>query len=615
MSAATLSPGWATFGVALPQGVAPDALQVGRLVTQTDVKTRWPDGSVKFAVVSTFVETADRYDIHAAPPWSGRFTPQIPTASVRFTLGGQIYTATLPLAPSADRWLDGPLVQEGRAVVAPTLSNGAPHPFLRVIFDVRSYTDGQTRLDIAVENVLDQAGATSAVYDVAVTADGQTVFSRTGVNHPYLTRWRKVFALELQVSEIVPDLASFHASKALPRYLSLVANRVDNPTGPEFEILGKAGLVAYMPEHGGRPELAPYPDWTARYLVHRNPTQRRYVLAEGDLAGSWPVHVREPVGGTRAGVGELRLISIDERPNFWLDTRADDKPAGNLGARGPLTPDNAHVPSLAYVPYLLTGDRYYKDEMSYWADYVLLATYQDAFGNARQGSAGILRVNEVRGFAWGLRNLVDACAWLPDGDPLRAYLGEKIGNNLRWLETYTASHAATPLGVLWEGKRPEDSFLAPRKWLSTWEQNYLMWAIDRANDQGFPGATAHRDTIARFQLGLFTHEPDYRRSFAGAGVIAYGTRDSTGKITYYATWRDLFVGNFGSSPSGTGTSFAGYYGVDARLALMVSVREGFPGAQGAYDYLWPFIAVTTYTNGVPDLANRAGWAIARPGEP
>ena len=39
--------GWATFGLPLPQGAARDAVQVGQLPTQTDVKVRWPDGSIR----------------------------------------------------------------------------------------------------------------------------------------------------------------------------------------------------------------------------------------------------------------------------------------------------------------------------------------------------------------------------------------------------------------------------------------------------------------------------------------------------------------------------------------------------------------------------------------
>ena len=55
-------------------------------------------------------------------------------------------------------------------------------------------------------------------------------------------------------------------------------------------------------------------------------------------------------------------------------------PAGDplLADRGYLYPDNAHQPSLAYIPYLLTGDRYDADQVAAWADFGLLSTFQDS---------------------------------------------------------------------------------------------------------------------------------------------------------------------------------------------------------------------------------------------
>jgi hypothetical protein len=60
--------------------------------------------------------------------------------------------------------------------------------------------------------------------------------------------------------------------------------------------------------------------------------------------------------------------------------------------------------------------------------------------------------------------------------------------------------------------------------------------------------------------------------------------------------------------------FAGYYGPEARLNLMMGVDSGWAGAQAAYDYLWPFIGTTNTfcpSGGPdkPDLACRAGWAL------
>src|SRR5262252_2858667 len=61
-----LTPGWATFGEAVPQGQATSGLRIGSLPTQTDVKNRWPDGSIKFAIVSANVSTAGNYNVTAA---------------------------------------------------------------------------------------------------------------------------------------------------------------------------------------------------------------------------------------------------------------------------------------------------------------------------------------------------------------------------------------------------------------------------------------------------------------------------------------------------------------------------------------------------------------------
>jgi hypothetical protein len=594
-----LDAGWATFGQVVPQGEAMDALRIGELQTQTDVKTRWPDGSIRYAIVSAAIPAAGFYAISDAPASSGLFAPEVADANVRFDIGGVVYTAALGNAASDDHWLSGPLVREWRTVVAPRDAQGGEHPFLRVIFDARTYVDGQTRLDVAVENTLDVAGATAAVYDVDVISAGQTLFAQDGVEHWYLTRWRKVFGLGLDGSAVTPDFRAAYRAAALPRYLSIVENTVSSMDGPEFGILQSGHLEKQMPAHGGRPEIAPYPDWTARYLAHRNPQQGQYVLANGDLAGSWPVHVREADG---------RLISIDERPNFWLDYRAEDgnKPRGDLAAAGPLTPDIAHQPSLAYVPYLVTGDRYYADEMRFWANYVLIRTYQDDY-NYRRGAEGWLGGNEVRGIAWGLRNLVDAAAYLPDGDSVKDYLAQKVTNNLRGLDEMAAA-AGSPLGTLWEDKRPENQFAAPKVWISTWEQNYLAWAIDHANEQGFAGGAVHRDRIADFQLQLFA-SPDFDRRYAGLGVIAVGVQ-AGGSVRLYSSMAELFRNNVAASDPPT--PFAGYYGVDARLALLISIDNSRPGAQDAYDYLYSQIAVDPA--GPSDLANRAGWAIAADGE-
>ena len=618
--------GWATFGQAVPQGAAPSGLQVGSLLTQTDVKTRWPDGSIRFAVVTANVPAAGSYPITAAPVAGGAFTPALPTASVALTIGSVVYTATLPSSVSTDLWLSGALVYEGRSVIAPVSSSGSAHPFLRVIFDTRVRNDGSGRVDVAVENVLDQTGATTVTYNVAIAVNNQTVFTKSSVQHYYLTRWRKTFPFGSgPTATVTPDVAPFYASSALPPYLSLVANLVSAPTGTTFDILQAGALDTNMPDHGGRQELAPFPDWTARYLVYGDPTQKAFVLAHGDLSGSWPVHVREADISANSGVGPERLVSLDQRPTLWYDSRAkgdgldyvhgSPMPIIEYGStvpgpgQSPLIPDNAHQPSLAYVPYLLTGDRYYAEEMAFWANYGMIRTYP---ADGVRGSQGILAYNETRGYGWSLRNIVDAAAYYP-GAEVRTYLAQKVASNLAWLDNYAnaQSPTANPFRILWIGKRPEGN-----QYIAMWEQNYLAYAIDRAFKQGFPGGLAHRDAIARFQLALFSNDPTYPRAQGAPYIVGVGVPPS-GTLRYtdynsFSFYKD--IGQIWTATQGNERPFAGYYGPEARLNLMIGVEAGWSGAQAAYDFLFPFIGSTntfcaTFGPDKPDLACRAGWAL------
>jgi hypothetical protein len=653
-----LTPGWVTFGQVVPKGFAVDGLKVGSLPTQTDVKTRWDDGSIRFAIVTVKADAATDYAVTAGAASGAAFVPAIPTASVTLTIAGVPYIAALPANPASDLWLSGPNVYEGRSVIAPVSAGGA-HPFLRVNFDTRSYSDGKARVDISVENVLDKAGATTVTYDVAINVNGTNVWSKANVAHYYLTRWRKVFEIgPSPFGSVRPDLTPFNQARALPPYLPVVANVVDSVLAvngtprPTFDILQAGALNNPMWDHAGRPELAPYPDWTARYLVYKNPTQLAFVLANGDLSGSWPFHIREPEGSTTSGVGPDRFISLDQRPTVWLDDRANTDPivrpedrvkggpmqmheygTGIPGpGQSPLGPDIAHQPSLAYVPYLLTGDRYYGEEMGFIANYDLIHTYD---GDGVRGSLGILENNEVRGYGWALRNLVDAAAYAPNAEA-RAYFSGKVRNNLTWLDNYANSQdpVKNPLKILWTGYRPEFGYV------SLWEQTYLAFAIDRANAQGFVGGLDHRDAIARMQLRLFT-DPAYPRlsdqgcvsldpnappplripcDWSAPYLIAAGqvpVATSWNGFTFFTTMDQIAAHTVGNP--NLQRPYEGFYGPEARLNLMIGINNGWPGAQESYNYLYPFIGInssacsTAYGgNGSadrPDLACRAGWAI------
>jgi hypothetical protein len=609
----SLTAGWATFGEALPPGQAIDGLQIGTLPTQTDVKSRWPDGSIKFAIVSASIPTAGSYAVTAASFPGGRFTPVVPTASVTLNIGGTIYTATLPATPAGDTWMSGPIVQEWRHVIAP-IAGGTAHPFVRVIFDTRVYNDGRSHLSVTVENVLNQTGATTTTYDVTIVANGQTRFTHAQVQHYYMTRWRKAYDLDFVPSTVTPDVTPFNASRAIPPFNAVVNldGRVDT-IGANFDILQSGALDNIMGGHGGRAELAPLPDWTARYLVKKNATQGQFVMANADLAGSWPIHVREPDGAALSGLGSEHLMSIDQEPNVWLAAggtgiKGSPMPMAEYGSgvpgpgQSPLGPSNAHVPDLAFVPYLLTGDRYYAEEMAFWANHGMLAT----LGHSAQG---LLKGNEVRGVGWVLRNMAEAAAYYPDASPVKGYLAQKVVNNLNWLDSY-AKGLKTPDNPLWtvyawtRYDRPEGP-----QYFAHWENNYLAYGIDRAVKLGFATDNAYRDAANDLQLRFFTSEPDYPRFEGAPYAIPYGTLSGS-TVTFFTTMAQFKPGGVANH-----RDFAGYYGPEARLSIMEARERGGTGAQAAYDYLWPYIGTaasycpTNGSNNLPFLACRAGFAL------
>lgn len=179
------STGWATFGFAAPEGAIPSGqgVQVGALTTQTDVKCTWPDNSLKYAVVTCKPTSTGNHEIRPvaldATPFSP--APTWPTVVVTITMqpSGTVWTATLPTIDTSLPWLSGPLCREYRVRVKPKDIGNTDHVYLRMVFDVRCFSDGTARVDVIGENTLVNNATTDAlVYDVSIAVNGSTVYTR-----------------------------------------------------------------------------------------------------------------------------------------------------------------------------------------------------------------------------------------------------------------------------------------------------------------------------------------------------------------------------------------------------------------------------------------------------
>jgi len=105
--------------------------------------------------------------------------------------------------------------------------------------------------------------------------------------------------------------------------------------------------------------------------------------------------------------------------------------------------------------------------------------------------------------------------------------------------------------------------------------------------------------------------PEYPREYAGPDSIAIGdwifdaAGRRTAQFTPYATIGQVFRATYiygGATTPVQPTPFAGFYGLDGRVSLLIAAERGMDGAAEALQWLEPQIAA--------NLRGRAGWNLA-----
>ena len=507
-----------------------------RVPLQVDVKARHPDGSLRHAVLTASLprlDTGARLELElvsgAPPPPGAALAPSALLATsfettVSATLDGRTYRASVrPLLAGAPRtWLSGPLVTEW-TLAAPLADGATAHPHLSARFDVRAYAGlGRAVVSVTVENDWAyEPGPRNFIYDAAIATDRGTVFSSKLVHHAH-ARWRRTIAWgeDPQIS-VAHDPAYLMATGAIPSYdpqvtpaeaalAVLSAKLTPAATAP----LGIGLAAPYMPETGGRGDIGLLPSWTVLYLLSQDARARRATLATADGAGSWPIHYRDRKTD--------RPVSLDDHPYMTLLGNPSDAcnpatkvcdafPACAGDCASPYTPDSAHQPSLAYVPYLLTGDRYYLEELQFWANWNLL----QANPGYRDRERGLVKWDQPRGQAWSMRTLGHVAYIAPDDDPMKKYFADRLAFNLAWYtQEYVTDATASPLGYLRNGATlGDDGTLAP------WMDDFFTSSIGGLVALGFDDARPLRDWKARFATGRIL-DPGYCWIFASAYHMA-----------------------------------------------------------------------------------------------
>jgi len=495
----------------------------------------------------------------------------------------EVWVAALGDGGKGKPWLDGPVAVE-RDIAVPFLSRttGLPHPRLAARFHLRRYPQAKTaRADVVVENDWAyEPGPGNLTYDVTIRRNGVAVYSRADVTHTHHGRWHKaVWSEGSDEPEIVHDIAYLLDSRAVPHFdprLSIPNEVMDRDalalskadTGP----MGSAQVTLYMPTTGGRPDIGPLPRWAVVYLLTMDSRARSALFANADAGAGIPIHYRDRKTDLP--------VSLDDHPTVVMGPGSpsahDAFPALTVGDT-PWTPQIAHHPSLFYLPYLLSGDLFYLEEVAFWADWVL-ASVDPGY---RDGAKGLIAANEVRGQAWSLRTLAEAAVILPDDHPMKAYFNDRLRTNVSW---YLKNFVNNPdversplLGII---PKPDDPGI-----MSPWQQDFLFLAVGHMAELGVPGAEDILRWLARFTVGRWTSDA---AGFCHQMAPGYYIKIRAGDRRFVPTLKDLFVLNWPDAKACPATfpfgdpASAGGYVANAAAALAVAADFNIPGAAEAF---------------------------------
>lgn len=566
-----------TFGHVFKQGDVPAGILVKyngtSLTTQFDKKTSWDDGSAKFGVVSVVIPTVSSKS-------TGTIT--IETSTANSSTGAMDKTSILAtdiesninLSNLSDSGYSGSVSSSLRdqvsagelnywlqgSVCTEVLENQQVNNSLTATWEARFYpgTAFGIRISSGIDNV-SSLHVGNVGYNVAVTLGEATpsqVFSISGYTHYLGSRWRKVFWLgpEPPETELHYNLNYLISSGMIMPYDQTITISESTIASEYLLFLSKnrtiagSGLSATdFGTTGGRQEIGVLPQWSVMWLLTMDNRMRQVTLEQGELMGHTPtVHFIER---DNAKTNYSKIMSVDDRRNAsWKDPGTWITPIGSVSI-GAWNPDRAHQGSFAYLPYLITGEYWYLQEVYHWGAYCIgrdaygrngAGSVQD-FSAGHDGSYGIV-YDPPRGIAWALRNISDAANVALDGSSEATYFSSKLSNNLNWL---LQANTATSHGLHAIRGTREDVYPG-QKWskvVATWMHDFVVLALSdiiRKRTASVQDTSTLRDRLGLFTVGRVSNHPAMNK-WDGTGYVYPLARPNNGDYYTNGSWGDYWA--------------------------------------------------------------------------
>ncbi|OZG72590.1 hypothetical protein BTA51_14995 [Hahella sp. CCB-MM4] len=514
---------------------------------QSNIKATHSDGSVRHAVFSGVIPNLDAHQILTgslaertadsadAPVDLNALLNGAWNVEFVVNVDGETYTANAKdlLRNGATQWLSGPVANEWYANGALKTSANVEHDQLSAVFYVRVYGNmDHIRFGVVAENGWAfEEHPRNITYDSVIRQNGLTLDQQTHLTHLRHARWSKFFWSDAEPAiSISHNPHSLITTGAVPNFDPSLINNVsedkltwydqqwkdtqvtvavdDNgyivPVGSgghefTYNRIGPMGLgLAHpqMPTTGARPDIGPLPTWGAMYLLSQDKRAKQAAVGMGNQAGSYSIHFRDRNTGKPVSVDQYPYAStiwdknLTKNPDtgeFENIARCDSSTVSDCVL--PYRADSSHQPSMAYVPYLTTGDHFYLEELQFWANY----NFIEMNPHYRGFSAGYFeRAMQDRAQAWSMRTLGHAAYITPDDDSFKSYFHTKLlGNIAKYNEKYLTS---PPNG--YGAMIPNYSYPTA----SPWMDDFFTWSLSAVVDLGYSEASDLLRWKAKFPI-------------------------------------------------------------------------------------------------------------------
>jgi len=414
---------------------------------------------------------------------------------------------------------------------------------------------------------------------IATIYRGEDVLAVAEVpEHYWYSRWRWQSAPR----PIVASVEELQAAGLVPCFDPALSQTRPLSSAKVYAPMGLAGLTAYMASTGERDEIGLVTEAQAEFL--RGDASADSMLAQAEASGTMPWHYRDEDG--------CAVFNFIEHPQASMYY-----PANLPACSTPIALDVAHEPDLCFVPFLLTGDPYYLEELQFAATYNVLASNPQSRGSYCIGFA-------TRAHAWALRTLAHCARVTPDDAPAwvqsRAYWQSWLDGNRDWMmgryvnptaAPFTEAPYAPPLNYMADTENSPATSTMPQGTCSQqWMEDYEACVLGHVVAIGY----ADWMPILEWKLANSIARTDGRSGWVRAKPCPYNValRPNAG-AAYVTDWQESWELNLtmqpgigiytdpDTMPPGDSLVYASY--TMSALALAASV--GAEGAAECYEWL------------------------------